>query len=94
MKAEYDVVENKVSGIDCWETVLPWVACISPHLRSRHTDYFCSRLSFQGGLCSKQLGKLERVPLPGAKGRHSYFPYERAEFAKLRIQIPLLQPTT
>lgn len=70
-----------------------WLAFL--HISGADTlTTFVLDLSFQGGLCSKQLGKLERVPLPGAKGRHSYFPYERVEFAKLRIRIPLLQPTT
>lgn len=36
-----------------------WVFCISAYLKSRGPGYFCSRLSFQWCLYSKQPGKVE-----------------------------------
>lgn len=61
-----------------WNSVLgdnsPWVSCVSAHLASEALNTLCSRLPFQGGLCSQQSRKTEVLSPSRAKNRHACCP--------------------
>lgn len=83
-KAEYSEIENTMLGIDCRETGVPQVSCLSAP-RWLLVFWTASPRRFAQPTASGA-----RAPPSRAKGGRSYCPFKKFKRLKHRIQIPLL----